>query len=247
MHADSAAQQVLLQVQAQDTHMDQLTHRARTLPVLERIAAAEARLSDLASLLVAARTEVSDITREQARADTDVEQVRTRADRDRQRLDSGQINNPKELQALTQEIESLQRRQSELEDVELEVMERLEAAQGHLAELEAEEAAVQAALATDRADRDAQLAALGQESAAARAEREALVPQLPEDLVALYEKLRGTLGGVGAAELHQGRCEGCRLQINATELERLRAAEADEVLRCEECRRILVRTPRSGL
>jgi predicted nucleic acid-binding Zn-ribbon protein len=54
-------------------------------------------------------------------------------------------------------------------------------------------------------------------------------------------------GGVGAAELRQRRCTGCQLEINAAELREFAAAAEDEVLRCEECGRILIRTVNSGL
>ena len=63
----------------------------------------------------------------------------------------------------------------------------------------------------------------------------------------MYEKLRASSGGVGAAALHRGRCEGCHLQLNTTDLNRLRDAPDDDVVRCEECRRILIRTDESGL
>lgn len=68
-----------------------------------------------------------------------------------------------------------------------------------------------------------------------------------DELVTLYEKIRAGSGGMGAAELRQRRCGGCQLDINPVELQRLRSAPEDEVLRCEECRRILVRTAESGL
>jgi predicted nucleic acid-binding Zn-ribbon protein len=78
-------------------------------------------------------------------------------------------------------------------------------------------------------------------------QRSELAGTLPDDLLALYEKVRASSSGVGAAALHRGRCEGCHLQLNTTDLNRLREAAEDEVLRCEECRRILVRTAESGL
>ncbi|MCF8528271.1 MAG: nucleic acid-binding protein, partial [Candidatus Nanopelagicales bacterium] len=67
------------------------------------------------------------------------------------------------------------------------------------------------------------------------------------DLLSLYNKIRAEQGGVGAAALHRGSCQGCRLTLPPTEIEELRAAAPDAVIRCEECRRILVRTPESGL
>ena len=80
-----------------------------------------------------------------------------------------------------------------------------------------------------------------------RTDRDGLAPQIPAELSALYEKLRASGRGVGAAALHRGRCQGCQLEINASELKAIREADADEVLRCEECRRILIRTAESGL
>ena len=70
---------------------------------------------------------------------------------------------------------------------------------------------------------------------------------MAEGLLALYAKIREASGGIGAAELRQRRCGGCRLELNQLDLSSIRAAAADDVVRCEECRRILVRTPESGL
>ena len=79
------------------------------------------------------------------------------------------------------------------------------------------------------------------------AQRAAVVPNVGEDLLAVYAKIRSSNGGIGAAELRQRRCGGCRLELNQVDLGRFREAPMDEVLRCEECRRILVRTAESGI
>ena len=247
MNAEPEVQLLLLQIQGLDSELDRLTHQARTLPVLAVIAEIEARLADLGSLIVAGETEVSDLKREQAKADTDVEQVRERSNRDRQRMDAGAVSAAKELQALEHEIASLAKRQAELEDVELEVMERLEDAQSSLNTLVAERAELTEKLQGHASERDAALNDFGAQSTQARTERDGLAPQIPAELSALYEKLRASSRGVGAAALHRGRCQGCQLEINASELKAIREADADEVLRCEECRRILIRTAESGL
>ena len=67
------------------------------------------------------------------------------------------------------------------------------------------------------------------------------------NLLALYDRIRASSGGVGAAALQHGRCEGCRLSLSPVALNAIRAAAPDAVLRCEECSRILVRVPDSGL
>ncbi len=156
--------------------------------------------------------EGGDLKRAQGKAEADVEQVRTRIDRDRKRLDAGQVSSPRELENLQSEIASASGSQLP-----------------------------------------------GYAGGAARAiwivGAQKVVPDLPaalrrvEDhcLPLLYERMRVQHGGVGAAALRGGRCEGCHLSLNTVDLNTIRAADPDEVLRCEECRRILVRTPESGL
>ncbi len=190
---------------------------------------------------------MSDLAAEVRKADADVSQVRTRRQRDQERLDKGAVSSPKELQGLQHEIESLDRRIGTLEDAELEVMEQLEQAQATLDRTEAELTALDAELGAATVARDEALADLDRQAEAARVEREQTVSGVPADLLALYDKVRGQQGGVGAAELRQRRCEGCRLELNAADLRELAAEPPDTVLRCPECNRLLVRTAESGL
>lgn len=173
--------------------------------------------------------------------------MRQRAARDQQRLDSGAVSSPKDLESLQREITSLAKRQGDLEDVVLEVMERRESAQERAAELTGRVSSVQAKTDDATARRDAALAELDAEAASVTKEREIVAGSVPADLLKLYDKLREQQGGVGAARLYQRRCEGCRLELNITEVNEVKAAAPDTVLRCENCRRILVRTSESGL
>jgi uncharacterized protein len=176
-----------------------------------------------------------------------VDQVRKRAVRDQERLDSGAVSSPKDLENLQREIVSLSKRQSDLEDVVLEVMERREGLQERVQELSGRLESVQAKAAEAEERRDAALRGTDAEGSSVTKEREIIAGSVPADLLKLYDKLSAQSGGVGAARLYQKRCEGCRLELNITELNDVRAAAADEVVRCENCRRILVRTPESGL
>ncbi len=247
MNAAPEDQLRLLDVQGLDSTLDRLEHRRATLPELAEIETLTERNESLAADIVRAETEDSDLGREQAKIDTDVEQVRSRMQRDQQRLDSGQVGSPKELENLQSEIESLHRRQAELEDAELEVMEQREAVQTRLELLRQEQGGVQASLADAAHRRDAAFEEIAAEVEKTTAQRSEIAAAVAEDLLALYTKLRASSGGVGAAALHRGACQGCHLQLNTTDVNRLRDAPADEVLRCEECRRILVRTAESGL
>ena len=197
--------------------------------------------------MVGSETEESDVLREVAKAETDVEAVRSRSIRDRQRMETGAVGSAKELEALQHEVESLARRQGALEDVELEAMERLESVQAHLAELRQRLDRLGKELGELESRRDEAFAGIDKDADYIAGERERAATGLPDDLMTLYAKLRADQGGIGAAALRQGRCEGCRLQLTPIEIGRIRDAPGDEVMRCEECRRILVRTPESGL
>jgi len=157
------------------------------------------------------------------------------------------VSSPRELENLQSEIASLAKRRSDLEDIVLEVMERREAAQSDVSTLAGEHDTLTADLGVATAKRDELFGAIDAESVATRSARAAVAPDVGAELLALYEKIRATSDGVGVAALHRARCEGCHLTLNPSDLGQMRAAAPDAVLRCEECRRILVRTAESGL
>jgi predicted nucleic acid-binding Zn-ribbon protein len=243
--ADPDAQRRLLDLAAIDTTLSQLAHRSRNLPEHADLQRQEESLRDLADERAKARVAVDDLDRDIARLERDVEQVRQRAARDQARLDSGK-GAPKELEGLQHEIGTLARRQAELEDAELEFMEQREQAQAVLDGVDARLAGLGEERDATQRRRDAALAEITAEQERLRGERGPLSGSLPADLLALYEKIREQTG-VGAALLRAGRCEGCRLDLAGSDLARVRSADPAEVIRCEECRRILVRTKESGL
>ncbi|WP_207957932.1 zinc ribbon domain-containing protein [Streptomyces sp. YIM 98790] len=247
MNAAPADQIRLLDVQDLDVRLTQLDHRRTTLPEHAEIRALESEIGQQRDLLVAAQTEESDTAREQTKAEQDVEQVRTRAARNQRRLDSGEITSPKDLENLQSELVSLGRRQDDLETVVLEIMERNEAAAERAKELGAAVAGLEDKLTEAVGRRDAALREIDQEAEQVRGRRAEAAGGIPDPLLKLYDRLRRQYGGVGAARLHQKRCEGCRQELALTELNEVRQAPADAVLRCGNCSRILVRTPESGL
>ena len=229
MKADPSAQVRLLDLQELDSHADQLRHQRRSLPEAVRLTElTEARgLTD--DQARDARIEVDDLAVEQAKVDADVEQVKTRRERDQQRIDQGLISNPKDIQRMQQEMVSLERRITSLEDDEIEVMERAEEAQRTLDSLTAQ-----------LTDTDAEIADL-------TAQRDARLAEIDQALGELDGRLREIKGGVGAALLRARRCAGCNLDLDHAEVATIRAAAVDEVIRCDDCSRILVRTSESGL
>jgi hypothetical protein len=240
------AQRHLLDVQAIDTALQQLAHRRSTLPSLSALNSVGREISDLDDERIRAQVAVDDIDRDITRLERDTEQVRSRAEKDRSRLDAGS-GPARELEALQHEITSLSRRQSELEDAELELMEQRDVAQNSVDQAVAKLEDARQRQGQLQIERDESLAAIAKEADEKLAARQPMIAELPDDLVGLYDKIREASGGIGAALLRSGRCGGCRIELSGGERARVRSAPPDEVVRCDECRRIMVRTEESGL
>ena len=245
MQADHFDQQKLLALAAEDVALAQLAHRRRTLPELAAVEAAQEAQRTLADDVVRAETEVRDLDREQKRLEADVDTVRQREVRDQARIDAGAT--AKEITGMQHELESLKRRQADLEDQVLELMERREVADAALATAQGGLAGAQADQERAEQQRDAALAGIAEATTEHQAKRDEIAGTVPQPLLALYDRIAKQTGGTGAAHLHAGRCEGCRIEFYGTELSTYRNADPHTVLRCENCGRILVRTAESGL
>jgi predicted nucleic acid-binding Zn-ribbon protein len=247
LKADAFSQLRLLDLQELDSRADQLRHQLASIPEAKELAALKTQRGRVDTEARDARILVEDLTREQRKADADVEQVKARRVRDQQRMDQGLVTNPKDLERMQGELVSLERRISDLEDVELDVMQRLEDAQAELDRLTADLEQMDRRASDLSAARDEKAGKLDAEVAEVAAQRKPLADGLPADLVTLYDRLRAQKGGVGAAALRARRCGGCSLELTAADLSGISKAPTDEVLRCEECNRILVRTSESGI
>jgi predicted nucleic acid-binding Zn-ribbon protein len=246
VNADPAAQRRLLDLAEVDAELARTTHRRRTLPELAEVEQAEKDLRAHRDSLVATETQASDLDRDIRKLEAEIDQVRAREDRDQGLLDSGTISSGKQLEDLQHELATLQRRQGVLEDDLLEVMEQREAIDTDLARSRAGLAEIEQRLADAARRRDEALTDLASLEARREAQRCTLLGELPADLLALYERIRAQKG-TGAALLRQRRCGACRLELDRTAIRRLLDAAPHEVLRCEECGVILVRTAESGL
>lgn len=236
-----------MDVQELDARLDLLRHRLASLPEAKELAAALDERRDLHDRARDAHILVDDLTREQRKAESDVEQVRSRRRRNQDRMDQGLVTSPKDLSRMQEELVSLERRISDLEDTELEVMERLEAAQNELTGLEAALGEKDRRVEQLTGRRDGRVTDIDAELAGLEQQRKQAADGLPEGLMTLYGRLREQKGGVGAAALRARRCTGCNMDLTAADLGAIAKAPTDEVLRCEECDRILVRTSESGI
>ena len=240
MKASKSEQLQLLDLQGIDMELARLDHQTKTHPLLKDLARATEGLESHSALAVASATERSDIQVELDRSVADVEQVDARIQKDQQFIDSGAAS-AKDLQNLLGELESLKRRKEELEEIELQIMVRIDDASSREKHHLAERDRFAGEVARLTAERDVALGEIESKRSTLREERVVVAAKLAKELLDLYEKIREANGGVGAARLNNGQCEGCHLQVNAIELTRIKALAEDEIVRCEECRRILVR------
>ncbi len=247
MKAAAEAQRRLLDLQASDTAIAQLDHRRNTLPETTRARELQAERGRAAEHVIAAETVVSDLEGEQAKAESDLVPVRERLARNEQRVNDGSVGDPKALQGLIEEIAHLRKRIGDLEDAQLEAMERLEEAREVAGRAVDAKTGIETTMRDLLKVREGKLTEIAAERGRRELERDAIAAAVPADLLALYTRIAEKSGGVGAAMLRQGRCGGCQLEATSADMNRYRAADEDEVLRCEECNRILVRTSESGL
>ena len=245
MKASPADQQQLLRLQSIDTRLQQLAHRLRSLPQTaeltalgERDGAVRARRAEAVGALEDARSELG-------RIESDVEVVEKRIARDGERLTH--TSSMKDVAALESELASLRKRLSDLEDLELVVMEKVESAEAHVADVDAERADIAADVARLEGERNEAAGGLATERDGAERDRAAVAGAVPAELLAFYEQRRVRGGGVGAALLQHRTCGGCTITLTGSDLEAVRRAAPDEVVQCPECDRILVRTDESGL
>jgi predicted nucleic acid-binding Zn-ribbon protein len=245
VNVDPAVQRRLLDLAEVDAELNRITHRRRTLPELAEITEGEAQLRVKQDALVAQQTTLDDLNRDAKRQEDEIDGVRAREDRDRNLLNGGSVA-ARQVTDLQHELETLARRQSALEDDLLELMERREAVELDVARAGAEVDQAKARLAELGQRRDTALEELETAEARRTADRATLVGQFPAELISLYEEIRAQKG-TAAALLRARRCGACRLELDRTAMGRIKAAAADEVVRCEECGAILIRTGESGL
>ena len=240
MKASVEDQNRLIELQRVDSHIQNLQIKLKNLPEKEQLVAIDKQVAEGEEILKVAEMELGDVEVELKRSEIEVEQVAERIKKDENRLNAGQ-GSPKELEQMQHEIGTLQKRKSDLEDGELEIMLRFDAAKAKVDTLKSNDAGLKKLKIELEARFEAASKALQDEIESESVKRNAQAPAIDKALVDLYEKVRSATDGIGAALLVGNTCDGCHLAITPVELEKIKAMPADDVVRCEECRRILVR------
>jgi len=228
----------ILELQELDSTIDRLDHRREQLEAGEELSAVRKEMEEADARLGEIRLASDAVASESRRLELEIESMNAKLEAEQKRMYDGSIANPKELDALQHEIASLTDRRSRAEDDLLEQMVRKEDLDARGAEADKDATAARAKVEEVGGGAVKELDELGAELAARRTEREELLPAFDEELVELYDELRESKHGVGAAAIVDGVCQACHEKLSAVELDRLKRTEG--VKRCEYCRRIVV-------
>ena len=234
----------LLELQALDTRIQQLDHRAKMLPQLAVLAGLESESTALRVETLSATGALEDATSELGRIESDVSLVEARIARDSARLQVS--SSVKDVAGLESELAGLTRRLLELEEIELGVMERVDGLEAASRQLRAKHDELQARVAGVVAEKDDSLGTLTSERTHAAANRSTIATKLPDDLIALYERQRARYGQ-GASMLRGGVSGASGVKLTESDMAAIRAASPDDVVLCPDSSAILVRTGESGL
>jgi len=217
----------------------QANTKLKSLPEVEQLLHIDKRVIAATDEVAKVSAEAEQITVELRRGEVDVETVTDRIKKDEARLASGNAT-PKELEQTQHEIQTLKKRQLALEEIELEIMVRSEAVSERSQVLNTDLASLEKLKSEINQRLTLATAEINSLIATKQKDRDVVAVKIEKPLLDLYEKIRAS-SGVAAAALIGNKCNGCNLAINAVEMERIKSLAKDELLRCEECRRILVR------
>ena len=228
----------LLQLQRVDSTIDRLQARLAHLPEQAALDALEAKAQELDAQIAERQAVFDDVSTRQRRLDFEVDTLVQKIRAESGRLYSVVVSNAKELQDISREVEALKRRKSVLEDNDLEVMEERDGVEKELEALTTERSSLAAEIERGRVARDEAAGETSRQLTAAETERQRWVPRVDPQLLKVYDTIRASKGGVGAAAMVDGTCQGCHMRLPAQEAERVRTAGG--LVRCDECQRILV-------
>jgi predicted nucleic acid-binding Zn-ribbon protein len=232
----------LLEVQNLDTAIDQHRHRLTHLPEAAVVADLDAQAAAVSARRSRVVVRCDEVAGRQEALEAELAATEERSRAVSARLYGGQVSAARDLQAMAADIESLKARASDFEDQILVVLDEREPLDAAITADDEE----LAALAERRQVAEAARVEAGQVVATELDEllqqRAGAADVIASDLLADYERIRSTSGGIGAARLIGNHCDGCHLTMPSMELDRIRRASPDAVMHCDECGRILVHT-----
>lgn len=224
----------LRQLQGLDT---ELSSRQRALEAIQSQLDDTEALEQLRVSAAEAQRALAEVEKQQRPAEFEVETLREQVKGVEKKLYSGEVKIPKELVSIQEEVTSLNKRQGQLEEVLLGVMNQLEEAQQRyntiseeLSQSEEERKSLEVRLSAERDQLETEVKELS-------SQREQLAVGVPPQDIRLYSSLLATKQGRAVAAVERSMCQGCRLNMPLNIQQRLRANHG--LVQCPSCNRIL--------
>jgi predicted nucleic acid-binding Zn-ribbon protein len=237
MKLDVAGQSALLKLSQVDLEIEQIKNEISKAISSKELTEASANLAQASEEVIVARTHFENLSMEARKADDNLHLVEERIARDLERLNS--TSSPKDAQAMQSEVESLSRRKGELEEVELEVLDRLEKAEDELKNVSSKREEFSKTVKDLQESIQGQVDQLKTRGRKLTADRETLVSKIPQDALEKYKTLAARQIAVG--QVQDRACSACRMGLTASTIDSLSALAEDEIGNCPECLAMIVR------
>ena len=239
MKARIESQRLLIDLNSLDQSISKLNYQKKNHPQLMKITELTARVPSIEASIVENDSQITETKKEVSKAEIDVENISKRVQKDKERLASSETS-AKDLTQIQHEIGTLEGKQKELEEVQIEFLEKVEdlehkkrGLQEILEQLKAEISELNTSIKDDFEKANKEIANFARE-------RQIVVGKIENELIALYEKIR-TEQGIGAGLFSLGTCNSCQIQISPSEINNINSTDPEEIVRCENCRCVLVR------
>lgn len=215
-----------------------------SLKVRRRLTQLQAQLVE-SDELKAVRGKVSDLTAQhhewhakQQAAELELQSITSRIEEANQLLMSGQVRNPKELEALQLSIEALQRQRSSIESASVEALLKSEELAGQLNAVGGKKEAVEEGWQRNQSQVTEEDTKLKRAFMQLKKQREQTAAAIPAPLLQQYEQMRQRKGGIAVATVENETCSACHVQLPTGILSTLRSPLQNQVI-CPTCGRIL--------
>lgn len=225
--------QFLIELQKFDLRIFQIQDAQRKAP--ELLKAAESPFQEILTRLEALKNTGEALVKQQRSAERELATQEDLLHKVRSRLSELKTN--KEYQAHLFEIEQARKKKDSIEESVLETMVRVEENQQTVKELEEQAQEAQNVFNAEKARVEGQIAELANELSDLERQQKIVADMVEKPLLARYNGLKTMRKGFAVAEVRDGACGGCRLQLPPQLVAEVR--RGDELMDCSYCHRIL--------
>ena len=223
----------LIELQKLDLRIAEIKEQRRKIP--ERLQAVDAPLREARQLHQQTSASVEILIKERRSHEQDLEAHEAHTEKMKSRL--SELKSNKEYQAHLFEIEVANKKKGDIEEKVLLCMEKIEQLQRTAKEAQEKLNIVEKAYTQEKQALDKLEHTLATELADLEAQRQARSAHVEKGLLSRYNSIKAARKEHALAEIKEGNCSGCRLQLPPQLISEVKRAE--DLHTCPYCRRML--------